>query len=173
MSNPPPRASVQVPMPGVVPTTGGSAAVGVTELARVPIGELAERCGIRLLECTPDRVTATMPVVGNRQPFDLLHGGASGVLAETIGSVHANLLAGPGRFAVGLELNCTHHRSVVEGLVTAVSTPLHVGRTIASFHIAIADESGRATCTARLTCMTRSAQSERPREVSHGDDAGR
>ncbi len=127
-------------------------------LADVPVGELGERCGIRLLECSPEQVTATMPVVGNRQPFGLLHGGASGVLAETIGSIHANLLAGPDRVAVGVELSCTHHRSATDGFVTAVSTPLHVGRQICTFHIAIRDDADRPTCTARLTCMTRSAQ---------------
>lgn len=140
---------------------------GWTDVTRVPIGELAQRCGVRLTECTPERVAASMPVQGNRQPFGLLHGGASAMLAETIGSVHATMLAGPGRVAVGVELNCTHHRSATGGGVTAVSTPLHVGRTVSSFHIDIRDESGRPLCTARLTCMARTAArpEDAPRDV--------
>ncbi len=125
--------------------------------AAIPAGELGERMGIAFLEASPDRIVATMPVAGNRQPFGLLHGGASAVLAETVGSVHANLLAGPGRVTVGVELSCTHHRSARDGSVTAVSTVLHGGRTMSTFHIAITDGQGRPTCTARLTCMTRTA----------------
>ncbi len=129
---------------------------------QIPLGELASRMGIVVTESAPERMVATMPVAGNRQPFGLLHGGASAVLAESIASIHANLLAGPGRFAVGVELSCTHHRSAKGGVVTAVCTPLHVGRTVATFQIAIRDEAGRPTCTARLTCMSRSAQSAPP-----------
>lgn len=129
---------------------------------RIPRGELAQRMGIEIVESAPERMVATMPVAGNRQPFGLLHGGASAVLAESVASIHATLLAGPGRVAVGVELSCTHHRPALDGLVTAVCTPLHVGRTVASFHIAIRDEAGRSTCTARLTCMIRSAEPPAP-----------
>lgn len=133
---------------------------------RILVGELGERCGIAVTACTADQVSATMPVEGNRQPFGLLHGGASAVLAETVGSVHANVLAGPGRVAVGIELSCTHHRSATAGLVTAVSRPLHVGRNLASFDIAVVDESDRRICTARLTCMLRPAS---PSPAGGGD----
>lgn len=126
--------------------------------ADIPLGELNERCGIVVTECGPDRIAATMPVTGNRQPYGLLHGGANAVLAEALGSVHATMLAPPGRVAVGVELSCTHHRSATSGLVTGVCTPLHVGRTVSTFEIAIRDDQGRRTCTARLTCMTRPAQ---------------
>lgn len=124
----------------------------------IPTGELAAAMGIEFTEATPERMVATMPVHGNRQPYGLLHGGANAVLAETIGSVHAALLAGEGKAAVGVELSCTHHRSATSGIVTAVCVPLHSGRQIATFHITISDEAGRATCTARLTCLIRSAQ---------------
>jgi uncharacterized protein (TIGR00369 family) len=87
----------------------------------------------------------------------LLHGGASAVLAETVGSFAAALHAGPDNIAVGIELNCTHHRSATQGRVTAVCTPLHVGRTISSFEIVISDETGRRICTSRLTCAVRPA----------------
>jgi uncharacterized protein (TIGR00369 family) len=93
-------------------------------------------------------------VIGNRQPFDLLHGGASAVLAETLGSVHAALTSG-GRAALGVELNCSHHRTARDGLVTGISEPLYVGRTMSSFEIVISDESDRRVCTARLSCLLR------------------
>lgn len=126
--------------------------------AAIPTGELASTMGIVFTEATPERVVATMPVEGNRQPFGLLHGGANAALAETVGSVHAVLLAGEGRIAVGIELSCSHHRSAREGTVTAVSTPLHAGRQLATFDISIRDEADRTLCTARLTCFLRSAE---------------
>lgn len=161
-----PQANAGAAAPVAAPPAPLAATPEPTDPAQVPIGELAERCGVTLTECTPERITATMPVQGNRQPFGLLHGGASAMLAETIGSVHATMLAGPGRVAVGVELNCTHHRSATSGSVTAVSTPLHAGRSISTFQIAIRDQAGRPTCTARLTCMTRSAQ-PRSGDVTH------
>jgi len=78
-------------------------------------GALGEKMGIEFLEATPQRLVARMPVAGNTQPFGLLHGGASVVLAETIGSIGANLHAGEGRIAVGLEINATHHRAAGPG----------------------------------------------------------
>jgi 1,4-dihydroxy-2-naphthoyl-CoA hydrolase len=116
---------------------------------------LAVRLGIELTEASPERVVATMPVEGNTQPYGLLHGGASCALAETVGSVGAVLHAGPGARAVGIEINATHHRSARSGRVTAVATPLHLGRTVASYQITITDDDGRPVCTARLTCLIR------------------
>jgi 1,4-dihydroxy-2-naphthoyl-CoA hydrolase len=118
-------------------------------------GALGETMGIEYLHVAPDRVTARMPVAGNTQPYGLLHGGASGVLAESVGSVAASLNAGSGRIALGIELNLSHHRGAREGYVTAVATPLSLGRTLASYHVAITDDAGRAICTARLTCLLR------------------
>jgi len=120
-------------------------------LAALGVGEMAQKLGIDLVEVTPDRATARMPVDGNRQPFGLLHGGASAALAETIGSIHAYVLAAEGRAAVGIELSCAHHRSARDGFVTAVCVPLHVGRTLATFDIVISDDTARRLCTARLT----------------------
>lgn len=120
-------------------------------------GELNERMGIEITEFGPERVVASMPVAGNRQPFGLLHGGANGVLAESLGSFHATLLGGPDRLAVGIELNCTHHRSAYDGTVQGVSIPLHTGRTLLTFGIVISDERERRICTARLTCLLRDA----------------
>ena len=115
--------------------------------------QLPTRMGIQVTESSPERVVGTMPVAGNRQPFGLLHGGASGVLVETLGSLAAALHTLPERFPVGLELACTHHRGAADGLVTGVATPLHVGRTTSTFEVVITDEQGRRTCTGRLTCL--------------------
>jgi len=122
--------------------------------------QLTDRIGIKITEWDPDRVVATMPVAHNRQPFGLLHGGASAVLAETLGSIAAGLWGGPERIPLGLELSCTHHRAAAEGEVTGVCTPLHRGRTVATFEIAISDDQGRRTCTARLTCLIRQRSTE-------------
>ncbi|HEX3783203.1 MAG TPA: hotdog fold thioesterase [Pseudonocardiaceae bacterium] len=119
------------------------------------LGEFNVKMGLRYLEATPERVVGTIPVVGNRQPYLLLHGGANAALAETIGSTAAVLNAPEGMVAVGLELSCTHHRAARAGLVTAVCTPLHTGRTASSFEIVLTDEDGNRTCTARLTCLLR------------------
>lgn len=122
---------------------------------RMPLGPLAERMGISLTECSPDRVVATMPVEGNTQPFGLLHGGANAVLVETIGSIGAAIHAGPGKMVVGLDISCTHHRSAREGVVTAVAEPLSLGRTVTCYEVRITDSEGRALCTGRLTCLIR------------------
>jgi uncharacterized protein (TIGR00369 family) len=118
-------------------------------------GTLADKMGIQFLEVTAERVVGRMPVEGNTQPYGLLHGGASAVLAETLGSVGAAVHAGPERIAVGIELNATHHRSATSGYVTGVATRLHGGRTLATYDIEITDEQGRRVCTSRLTCMLR------------------
>lgn len=127
-------------------------------IAEADRGGLGERMGMEWVETTPERVIARIPVAGNTQPFGLLHGGASAVLAESAGSVLANLNAGPGRFAVGIELSCTHHRSAREGWVTAEATPLSVGRTLVTSHISVTDDRGRPICSARLTCFLRDAE---------------
>lgn len=125
------------------------------ELVRLGMGALAEKMGIVLLEAAPERVVATMPVDGNTQPFGLLHGGASAVLAETVGSIAGALQAGHDRSAVGVDLSCTHHRALRSGVVTAVAIPLATGRTVATYDIRVVDEAGQAVCTARLTCLLR------------------
>src|SRR5919109_2796537 len=83
--------------------------LGIDVPALFSAGQLGERMGVKVLEASPDKVVGTVPVEGNRQPYGLLHGGASAVLAETLASVGAMLHAGPGKIAVGVDLNCTHH----------------------------------------------------------------
>jgi 1,4-dihydroxy-2-naphthoyl-CoA hydrolase len=128
-----------------------AAAMGMT----VAEGTLAARMGIRIVSASAERVEATMPVHGNTQPYGLLHGGASCVLAETIGSLGAALHAGLDRIVVGIEISATHHRSAREGEVTAVATLVHGGRTLVTYEIAETDLAGRRLCTSRLTCLTR------------------
>lgn len=121
----------------------------------IGLGALAERLGIEVLAASPHRVVMTMPVTGNTQPVGFLHGGASAALAETAGSILSVLEAGPGRTVVGIELNCSHHKSARSGIVTAVATPVTVGRTLAVSSISITNEAGDLVCTARLTCFFR------------------
>ena len=144
-------------MPSDLPTGPGStspddAVAAMTEGSR---GTLVERMGIEFVEVTPERVVGRMPVAGNTQPYGLLHGGASAVLAETLGSVCAALHAGPERIAVGIEINATHHKAVREGWVTGVATPLSAGRSAASLEIVISTDAGDRVCTSRLTCLLR------------------
>jgi len=120
--------------------------------------QLADRMGIELVTVTLDEVVGRMPVAGNKQPFGLLHGGASAVLAETLGSTLSALHALPERFPVGLELACTHHRAATSGFVTGVARQIHVGRSTSTSEIVITDEDGRRTCTAKLTCLHRDSQ---------------
>lgn len=119
--------------------------------------QLMTRMGIEITQWDADRLVGTMPVKGNRQPYGLLHGGANATLAETLGSVAAAMHAAPERIAVGLELSVTHHRGVAEGIVTGVCTPIHRGRSTATYEIVITDDQDRRTCTARLTCFLREA----------------
>ncbi|GGX54384.1 PaaI family thioesterase [Streptomyces minutiscleroticus] len=136
------------------------AALGVDLVALFSAGHLGTRMGVQIVEASADRVVGTMPVEGNTQPYGLLHGGASAVLAETLGSVGAMLHGGSSKLAVGVDLNCTHHRAARSGLVTGVATPVHRGRSTATYEIVITGEDGKRVCTARLTCMLRDAGSD-------------
>ena len=116
-------------------------------------GELDSKMGIEITEASPQRLVGTMPVVGNRQPIGLLHGGANVVLAESLGSVGSLIHAGPGRKVVGLDINATHHKSATEGIVTGVATAISLGKTLCVWEIVITNEAGERTCTARITCL--------------------
>ena len=119
------------------------------------VGELAETMGIEITEASAERLVGTMPVAGNRQPYGLLHGGASVVLAETLGSIAAALHGGPEKAPVGIEISATHHRSATSGQVTGTATAISLGRTLATYEIVIVDEEDRRLCTVRLTCLLR------------------
>lgn len=109
--------------------------------------------GMRIAECTPDRVVATMPVgPATRQYFGALHGGASVALAETVASIGTyRLIDKETQLAVGMEINANHLRSKRDGVVTAVATPLHKGRTTMVWDIKIIDEEERLVCVSRCT----------------------
>lgn len=116
-------------------------------------GALDQKMGIKILEAEPGRIVGTMPVEGNTQPMGLLHGGASVVLAESLGSIGTSLHAGPNRKIVGVDINATHHKSATSGLVTGVATAISLGKTLCSWEIVITNEAGDRTCTARITCL--------------------
>ncbi len=118
-------------------------------------GELARKMGIEFLELSAARSVARMPVAGNTQVIGLLHGGAHVVLGETLGSLSSAIHAGPGRYAVGIEINATHSRSVTEGWVTGTCTAIVLGRTLATHEIAMTDDQGRRLSTVRMTNMLR------------------
>ncbi|WP_104139432.1 MULTISPECIES: hotdog fold thioesterase [unclassified Cryobacterium] len=114
-------------------------------------GDLADKMGLEFIEFTIDRAVARMPVAGNTQPAMLMHGGAYVVLGETLGSMAANLHAGPGKLAVGIEINASHNRSATSGYVTGVCTPIHLGRTLTTHEIVVTDDAGRRCSTIRIT----------------------
>ncbi|NQX10602.1 hotdog fold thioesterase [Microbacteriaceae bacterium VKM Ac-2855] len=115
------------------------------------IGELGEKMDIRFHELSAQHSVASMPVEGNRQPVGILHGGAHVVLAESMGSIAANIHAGAGRIAMGIELNASHSRSVREGFVIATCDAINLGSTLATHEIVVRDESGRRLSTVRIT----------------------
>ena len=114
-------------------------------------GQLVQRMGIEFHKLTAEESIATMPVEGNRQVIGLLHGGAHVVLGESLGSLSSAIHAGPGRIAVGIEINATHSRSVSEGLVTGTCRALVLGRTLCTHEIVMTDEQGRRLSTVRMT----------------------
>lgn len=117
------------------------------------MGGLNEKMGVEITEISAERIVATMPVEGNTQPYGLLHGGASVVLAETLGSIGSAIHgATVGRIAVGVDINATHHRAATSGTVTGVATPIHLGRSSTAFEVVITNEAGKRVCTSRITC---------------------
>lgn len=124
---------------------------GLEWVANRGMGALAQKMGIVFTEFAVERAVATMPVEGNTQPVGLLHGGAYVVLGESLGSMAANLYAGPGRLAVGVDINATHTRSATSGIVTGVCTPIHLGRSLAVHEIVVTDDKGRRCSTVRIT----------------------
>lgn len=116
-------------------------------------GTLDKKMGIEITEASLTRLVGTMPVEGNTQPMGILHGGASVVLAESLGSVGTQLNAGENRMIVGLDINATHHKSSATGIVTGVATAVSIGKTLCCWDVVITNEKGERTCTARITCM--------------------
>ena len=118
-------------------------------------GPLWEKMDIQLHELSPEFAVASMPVEGNTQSVGILHGGAYVVIAEGLGSIAANMHAGEGRVAVGIEVSATHTGSISSGFVTATCKALHLGRTLTTHEIVCTDEKGRRLSTVRLTNFIR------------------
>jgi uncharacterized protein (TIGR00369 family) len=124
----------------------------VAELNALSEGTAMRPLGIEFTEIGPDYVRATMPVdARTRQPYGLLHGGASVLLAETLGSTAGGLCTGPDQGVVGIEINANHLAGVREGIVTGTARPLHIGRSTQVWEIRIEDGRGRLACVSRLT----------------------
>jgi uncharacterized protein (TIGR00369 family) len=129
----------------------------LAELRALATRGLADALGIELLELTATRVVATMPVdERTKQPFGILHGGASVALAETVASLGATANVDRQEFvAVGLEINANHLRAKSDGAVTATATPIHIGRTTHVWEVRIVDEEERQVCVSRCTLAIR------------------
>lgn len=127
--------------------------VTVAELNKLCNNTLGEPLGICFTEIGPNYLRATMPVNNNtRQPYGLLHGGASAALAETIGSVASSMMIDTDtQLCVGIEINCNHLRPKRDGMVTATAEPLHTGATTHVWDIKIRDERDKLVCVSRLT----------------------
>ena len=124
----------------------------LAELNALSAGTAMEPLGIVFSELGPGYLRATMPVdARTRQPYGLLHGGASVLLAETLGSTAGGLCVGADEGVVGIEINANHLAAVREGRVTGTARPLHVGRSTQVWEIRIEDEAGRLACVSRLT----------------------
>ncbi len=120
-------------------------------------GALTTKMGIEFVELSAELSIARMPVEGNTQVIGLLHGGAHVVLGESLGSISSAIHAGPGRIAMGIEINATHSRSITSGWVTGTCTALSLGRTLATHEIVMRDEEGRRLSTVRMTNFLRDA----------------
>ena len=121
----------------------------------LPDAPIHARLGLEVLHAAPDRVVGRLPVEGNTQPFGLLHGGASLVLAESLGSLGAAMAAGPDVVPVGVEVNASHHRSASRGWATGTAVPVHTGGTLSTWSVTVVDDDQRLLCTARITCLLR------------------
>lgn len=127
----------------------------IDELQARSKNSMSDFLDIHFIEIGHDYIKATMPVVDKtRQPMGLLHGGASAVLAETIGSVASVCVIDyKTKSIVGLEINCNHIRAVKDGIITATCKPFHIGKTTHVWNIEIHDEQQKLVCISRLTVM--------------------
>lgn len=121
-------------------------------------GALARKMGIEFLEISAEYSVATMPVEGNTQVVGILHGGAHVVLGESLGSISSAIHGGPGRVAVGIEINATHSRSVSAGTVTGTCRALVLGRTLCTHEIVVTDDAGNRLSTIRMTNYLKTRQ---------------
>jgi uncharacterized protein (TIGR00369 family) len=126
--------------------------VSVAELTAIHQGTAVGHLGIEFLEVGPDFITARVPVdARTRQPYGLLHGGVSVVLAETLGSCGAAYATPEGYRAVGLDINANHIKGATSGWVTGTTRPVHMGRTTHVWQIDLTNDAGELTCVSRIT----------------------
>jgi uncharacterized protein (TIGR00369 family) len=126
--------------------------ISVEILTAIHKDTAVERLGIEFLEVGDDFIRARVPVdVRTRQPYGLLHGGVSVVLAETLGSCGAAYSAPEGDRAVGLDINANHLRGATSGWVTGITRPVHIGRSTQVWQIDMSNEAGELTCVSRIT----------------------
>ncbi len=125
----------------------------VEELNGRPKGHIGELIGIEFTEITEDSISARMPVnEKTHQPYGILHGGASVVLAESLGSVASNMIIDSDKYiGVGLEVNANHLRPVKSGFVTGICKPIHIGGKTHVWDIRLYDDRGKMNCVSRLT----------------------
>ena len=127
-------------------------AISVEELTAIHKDTAVQQLGIEFLEVGPDFIRARVPVdTRTKQPYGLLHGGVSVVLAETLGSCGAAYSCPEGHRAVGLDINANHLRGATSGWVTGVTRPVHIGRTTQVWQIDLTNEAGELTCVSRIT----------------------
>ncbi len=126
--------------------------ISVAALTAFSTNSAVSHLGIEFMEVGDDFITARVPVDARTcQPFGLLHGGVSVVLAETLGSCGANFACPPGHQAVGLDINANHLKGVKSGWVTGTTRPLHIGRTTQVWQIDLHNEAAQLICTSRIT----------------------
>lgn len=126
--------------------------ISVEILTTGSLNTATSHLGIEFLEVGDDFITARVPVdERTKQPFGLLHGGVSVVLAETLGSCGAGYAAPEGYGAVGLDINANHLKGVKSGWVTGITRPVHIGRTTQVWHIEMRNDAGELTCVSRIT----------------------
>lgn len=126
--------------------------ISVAELAAINENTATAHLGIEFLEVGDDFISARVPVDSRtQQPYGLLHGGVSVVLAETLGSCGAAYASPEGHRAVGLDINANHLKGVTSGWVTGVARPVHIGRTTQVWQIELRDDGGELTCVSRIT----------------------
>ena len=126
--------------------------ISVEALSTMALGTAIAHLGIEFLEVGDDFISARVPVdTRTCQPYGLLHGGVSVVLAETLGSCGAMYASPEGHKAVGLDINANHLRGVTSGWVTGTARPVHIGRTTQLWQIDLVDDAGKMVCASRIT----------------------
>ena len=126
--------------------------ISIEELTRSHVNTAVATLGVEFLEIGPDFIRGRVPVdTRTRQPYGILHGGVSVVLAETLGSCGAHYSAPEGHRAVGLDINANHLKATTSGWVTGIARPVHRGRSTQVWQIDLSNDAGELTCVSRLT----------------------